>query len=285
MDPTGKLSLLKSLMTSKELPVNTGARLLGINRTSIYYTSKPASSEELKAKAIIDKLHTEHPTWGKRQMSEQLKARGYNVGRRKARRYMTEMAIDPIYPKMNLSKRMQENKVFPYLLRHAQISKPNEAWSVDISYIPLTDGFVYLTAIIDWASRCIVGWDIDDTLDTRMVIAALEKAFAVAIPQILNSDQGCQFTSKEYVNYVQNRKIRISMDGKGRWADNIMIERWFRSLKYEEVYLTSYQNIREARTAIGKYIHDYNFKRLHSSLEYKTPASCYYPAMLLPYVS
>lgn len=163
-------------------------------------------------------------------MSAQLKARGYHVGRRKARRYMNEMDIYPIYPKMNLSKRMQQAKVCP-------------------------------------------------------VINALKKAFKVAKPQILNSDQGCQFTSQQYIDFVKENGIRQSMDGKSRWADNIMIERWFRSFKYEEAYLTQYNNIREARTAIGQYIHTYNFERRHSALDYQTPAECYYPAMLLPYVA
>ena len=165
-----------------------GAKLLDINRTSIYYKGTPVSEEELSCKEIIDHLHTDNPTWGARQMSAQLKARGYHVGRRKARRYMNEMDIYPIYPKMNLSKRMQQAKVCPYLLRNAVIDRPNQAWSIDITYIPIKRGFLYLTAVIDWYSRCIVGWEVDDTLDTRMVINALKKAFKVAKPQILNSD-------------------------------------------------------------------------------------------------
>ena len=248
------------------------------------FSPKP-SEEELACKEIIDHLHTDNPTWGARQMSAQLKARGYRVGRRKARRYMNEMDIYPIYPKMNLSKRMQQAKVCPYLLRNAVIDRPNQAWSIDITYVPIRRGFLYLTAVIDWYSRCIVGWEVDDTLDTRMVINALKKAFKVAKPQILNSDQGCQFTSQQYIDFVKENGIRQSMDGKSRWADNIMIERWFRSFKYEEAYLTQYNNIREARSAIGKYIHTYNFERRHSALDYQTPAECYYPAMLLPYVA
>ena len=144
---------------------------------------------------------------------------------------MTKMGIDPLYPKMNLSKRMQQVKVCPYLLRNAVIDRPNQAWSIDITYIPIKHGFLYLTAIIDWYSRCIVGWEVDDTLDTRMVINALKKAFKVAKPLILNSDQGCQFTSTEYIAFLKENHIRQSMDGKSRWADNIMIERWFRSFK------------------------------------------------------
>ena len=198
---------------------------------------------------------------------------------------MTKMGIDPLYPKMNLSKRMQQVKVCPYLLRNAVIDRPNQAWSIDITYIPIKHGFLYLTAIIDWYSRCIVGWEIDDTLDTKMVINALKKAFKVANPLILNSDQGCQFTSTEYIAFLKENHIRQSMDGKSRWADNIMIERWFRSFKYEEAYLTQYANILEARAAIKSYVHTYNFERCHSAINDQTPASYYYPALLIDHAA
>ena len=214
-------------------------------------------------------------------MSAQLKLRGYQVGRRKAGRYMREMDITPIYPKMNLSKRMKQAKVCPYLLRNAVIDRPNQAWSIDITYIPMKHGFLYLTAIIDWYSRCIVGWDVDDTLDTTMVINACNKAFKIAKPLIINSDQGSQFTSDKYIAFIRDNGIRKSMDGKSRWADNIMIERWFRSFKYEEAYLTEYANLKEARETIGRYIYNYNFERCHQAIDNKRPAEMYYPAMLL----
>ena len=284
-DLTTRVNLVRNLLTTKELPASVGASLLDINRTSIYYKGSPVSDDELACKEIIDHLHTDNPTWGARQMSAQLKARGYRVGRRKARRYMNEMDIHPIYPKMNLSKRMQQAKVCPYLLRNAVIDKPNQAWSIDITYIPIKHGFLYLTAVIDWYSRCIIGWEVDDTLDTRMVLNALNKAFKIAKSQILNSDQGCQFTSQQYIDFVKENGIRQSMDGKSRWADNIMIERWFRSFKYEEAYLTQYNNIKEARAAIKRYVHTYNFERYHSTLDYHTPAEYYYPAMLMSYVA
>ncbi|MFR7537720.1 MAG: IS3 family transposase [Clostridium sp.] len=280
-DLTTRVNLVRSLSTTKELPVSTGAKLLDINCTSVYYSGLPVSQEELECKAIIDHLHTDNPTWGARQMSAQLKLRGYHVGRRKARRYMCEMDITPIYPKMNLSKRMKQAKVCPYLLRNAVIDRPNQAWSIDITYIPMKHGFLYLTAIIDWYSRCIVGWDVDDTLDTTMVINACKKAFKVAKPLIINSDQGSQFTSDKYIDFIRNNGIRQSMDGKSRWADNIMIERWFRSFKYEEAYLTEYANLRETREAIGRYIYTYNFERCHQAIGNKRPAEVYYPAMLL----
>ena len=241
-DLTTRVNLVRSLSTTKELPVSTGAKLLGINRTSVYYGGLPVSQEELECKSIIDHLHTDNPTWGARQMSAQLKLRGYHVGRRKASRYMREM---------------------------------------DITYIPMKHGFLYLTAIIDWYSRCIVGWDVDDTLDTTMVINACKKAFKVAKPLIINSDQDSQFTSDKYIDFIRNSGIRQSMDGKSRWADNIMIERWFRSFKYEEAYLTEYANLKEAREAIGRYIYTYNFERCHQSIGNKRPAEVYYPVMLL----
>ena len=171
--------------------------------------------------------------------------------------------------------------ILPYLLKNVDIKRPSQAWSIDITYIPIKHGFLYLTAIIDWYSRCIVGWEVDDTLDTRMVIQAVRKAFRIAKPEILNSDQGCQFTSNEYKTFLLENHVLQSMDGKSRWADNIMIERWFRSFKYEEAYLTQYNNIREAREAIRIYVKKYNFERCHSAIGGVPPALVYYPAMLL----
>jgi putative transposase len=282
LDQTTRVNLVRSLSKTekKEIPVSVAADLASVNRTSIYYNGRPVSDIELECKAIIDHLHTDNPTWGARQMSAQLKMLGYRIGRKKARRYMTEMAIDPIYPKMNLSKCQQRAAVVPYLLRNAVIDRPNQAWSIDITYIPIKRGFLYLTAIIDWYSRCIVGWELDDTLDTRACIDACKKAFKVAKPEILNSDQGCQFTSHEYKGFLKENGIRQSMDGKSRWADNIMIERWFRTFKYDEAYLTEWHNIKEARQAIAAYIHKYNFERCHSAIGNVPPATKYYPAML-----
>lgn len=166
------------------------------------------------------------------------------------------------------------------MLRNTIINRANQAWSIDITYIKLRHGYVYLTAIIDWHSRCIVGWELDDTLETSMVLRALEKAFQMAKPEILNSDQGSQFTSREYIDFVEKNRVKISMDGKSRWADNIMIERWFRTLKYDEVYLKDYENIKDARHQIGAFIHNYNFEKLHSALGYQSPADVYNPLLL-----
>ena len=267
-------------MLSKELTISTVAALLDVNRTSAYYKSKDPSALEIACKNIIDELHTENPTWGSRQLSRQLKKRNYDIGRLKTRRFMNEMDIDVIYPKRNLSKHNKAHKIYPYLLRNITINRANQVWSIDITYIKIHRSFVYLTAIIDWHSRCIVGWDLDDTLGTAMVKRALSKALEVSTPEIINSDQGSQFTSNDYVSFVNQNKMKISMDGKGRWADNIMIERWFRTLKYDEIYLKDYVNMKEARREIKNFIHKYNFEKLHSSLNYQTPAELYYPQLL-----
>ena len=278
-----RVNIVRNLLKTKNLPAKTGAELLDVNRTSIYYQKPPASDEDLECKEFIDHIHTDNPAWGTRQISLQLKQHGYNMGRKKTRHYMLEMGIDAIYPKMNLSKRQQKSKVFPYLLKSAIINRPNQAWSIDITYIPIKHGFLYLTAAIDWYSRCIVGWSVEDTLDTRLVLDALKKAFKVATPIILNSDQGCQFTSNEYIKFLKDNRIIQSMGGKSRWADNVMIERWFRTFKYEEAYLTQYNNIKEARKAIKKYINTYNFIRCHSAIGNIPPAKAYYPQMLMDY--
>ena len=293
LDQDTKTSLLQSLSKSracasgrereKKLSVRVAAVLPGLNRTSIYYKHRnnKSAEEELACKALIDRIHTDNPSWGARQLSKQLRLQGFKAGRFRTMRFMREMGIDAIYPKMNLSKRQKKAQILPYLLKNVDIKRPNQAWSIDITYIPIKHGFLYLTAIIDWYSRCIVGWEADDTLDTRMVIQAVRKAFRIAKPEILNSDQGCQFTSNEYKTFLLENHVLQSMDGKSRRADNIMIERWFRSFRYEEAYLTQYNNIREAREAIRIYVKKYNFERCHSAIGGVPPALVYYPAMLL----
>jgi len=291
LDLTGRVGLLhaqkaeledhKTLEDSKKpLTLSTVAELLDVNRTSVYYTPKEPSDFEIMVKHKIDAIHTDSPSWGSRQISKTLQKQGIKIGRLKTRKYMQEMSIEAIYPKPNLSKPTKGHKIYPYLLRNAVITRANQAWSIDITYIKLRRGFIYLTAIIDWHSKCIVGWELDDTLSTRMVIQALKMAYAVATPEILNSDQGSQFTSHEYINFVINNKSKISMDGKGRWADNIPIERWFRTLKYDEVYLKDYEHIKDARKQIGEFINKYNFVKLNSALNYETPADMYYPVLL-----
>lgn len=274
-DQTTRLSLVQNLQRSKEIPVSVGARLLNINRSSVYVSKKQVSTEELTHKRIIDQLHTDHPTWGNRQMVSQLKRQGYLIGRKRVRRYMTEMGIEAIYPKENLSRRAHATHIMPYLLRNMVINRPNQVWSIDITYIPTQFGHVYMTAIIDWYSKCIVGWYIDDSLGVYMVIQALERALRHAKPDIINSDQGSQFTSKEYREYLKSEGIKQSMDGKGRWADNIAIERWFRTFKHDEAYINEYRNIKDTRRSVAAYIDVYNTKRHHSALGMLTPVEVY----------
>lgn len=220
----------------------------------------------------IDYWHTTMPYIGTRKIVVQLRNEGYSVGRKLVRSYMQEMGIHTVYPKVNTSKRNFKEAIVPYLLRNKLICAPNQVWSVDITYIKLHRGHMYLTAIIDWYSRKIMGWELSDTLDTRPVLATVKNAVANhGTPAIINSDQGCQFTSDDYKQLLRDLGIRQSMDGKSRWADNIMIERWFRSLKCESLYINEYKTPRDLRQLVREYISEYNTARPHEALEYRTP--------------
>lgn len=254
--------------------------LLSIPRSRVYFERAKPSSEALerleRIMSRIDFWHTQMPYIGTRKMITMLAGDGYFVGRKLVRRLMAEMGIHAIYPKANLSKRNFKEAIVPYLLRNKPIILPNQAWSVDITYIRMRHGHMYLTAIIDWYSRLIVGWNLSDTLDSTGVIQAVQEAVAIhGCPAILNSDQGCQFTSGEYKKLLQALHIRQSMDGKSRWADNIVVERWFRSLKTEEIYINEYSSPRVLRRAIGAYIQQYNTVRPHEALDNLTPVAMY----------
>ena len=225
----------------------------------------------------LDYWHTTLPALGSRKLAAKLQSEGYDVGRKLVRRLMSEMRICAIYPKPNLSKRNFRESIVPYLLRDKVVFFPNQVWSVDITYIKLDRSHMYLTAIIDWHSRKIVGWNLSDTLGIQPVLDAVRNAVdKFGTPAILNSDQGVQFTSNEYKQLLRDLHIQQSMDGKSRWADNIMIERWFRSLKTELIYINEFRSPRELRQSIRSYINDYNTLRPHESLEYETPDSVYY---------
>ena len=227
--------------------------------------------------ARLDYWHTTLPALGSRKLAAKLQSEGYDVGRKLVRRLMLEMGMWAIYPKPNLSKRNFRESIVPYLLRNKAVSFPNQVWSIDITYIKLDRSHMYLTAIIDWHSRKIVGWNLSDTLGIQPVLDAVRNAVdKFGTPAILNSDQGVQFTSNEYKQFLRNLHIQQSMDGKSRWADNIMIERWFRSLKTELIYINEFRSPRELRQSIRSYINDYNTLRPHESLEYETPDSVYY---------
>lgn len=269
------------IQKDSELSVRRQCELLGVNRSGFYYHAVPADETRLAAEEElmrrIDDWHMKFPYFGSRKIMVKLREEGYNVGRKTVRRLMQKMAIYAIYPKINLSKRNFKESVVPYLLRNYPVNFPNQVWSIDITYISMPQGHMYLTAIIDWYSRKIVGHYLSDALDTDSVIHAVKEAVAAhGIPAILNSDQGCQFTSSEYKSLLKELHIRQSMDGKSRWADNIMIERWFRSLKNEQIYPNEYHSPRELRKLINEYVDAYNRERPHEALGYKVPDAIYY---------
>ena len=264
-----------------DLPVSRQCELLGISRSTYYYKPKEPSAEETafreKVMAKIDEIHTKHPYMGTRKISNKLKEQGINAGRKLVRTLMREMAIYPIFPGPNLSKRNFKEGIVPYLLRNANIFMPNQAWSIDITYIKMNHGHMYLTAIIDWYSRRIMGWDLSDSLEIGSTLKAVKDAVAeYGVPAIINSDQGSQYTSAEYKKLLSSLNIRQSMDGKSRWADNIMIERWFRSLKTEKLYINEYTSPKALRADIRDYINEYNTERPHEALDYSTPEEVYY---------
>ena len=264
-----------------ELSVRRQCELLGIPRSQLYYEAKEADPAAAERKeeilARIDYWHTMMPALGARRLRTKLKDDGYDVTRKSIRKYMEEMGICAVYPKPNLSRRNFQEGIMPYLLRNYVAQFPNQVWSIDITYIKMQKSHMYLTAIIDWYSRKIVGWRLADTLSTQPVLEAVREAVEqFGVPGILNSDQGSQFTSEEYRQLLQELHIRQSMDGKGRWADNIMIERWFRSLKTEEIYPKEFRSPRELRKALKEYIRLYNCERPHQSLDNATPDKVFY---------
>jgi putative transposase len=268
----------------RKLSISKQAELLNINRTSLYYKPVPVSDEEYWIKRIIDEVYTEHPEYGYRRMNVVLN-RDYDIhiNPKRTKRYMREMGIHGFCPGPNLSKRLHKKYVHPYLLRGLNINMPNQVWSVDITYCRMKRGFMYMAAIIDWHSRYIVGYSFSNTLEKTFVINAIKKAIKrYGKPDIINSDQGSQFTSDEYICLLKDNNIKISMDGKGRALDNQRIERFFRSYKWEKLYLEDYETGHQLRDITKEYIEHYNNKRPHQSLEYKTPAEYYNSRVQLP---
>jgi putative transposase len=263
------------------MPLTIQAKLLSLSRSSLYYVPVGPSAREIAIKHRIDELYTKHPFYGSRKMTVVLCQEGIYVSRPTVQSYMREMGIAGIAPGPNLSKRNQEHKVYPYLLRGLKIERPNQVWGIDITYIRLLGGWMYLVAILDWFSRYVVNWELDQTLEIPFVLRAVDSALEQASPEIWNSDQGGQFTSPQYINRLLAADIRISMDGKGRARDNILTERLWRTIKYEEVYLKDYCSPREARQRLRRYFNFYNFERPHQSLDYSTPAQIYFRDQLL----
>jgi putative transposase len=261
--------------TSLELSLKSQADLLGLSRSSLYYHPMPPSPEEVAIKHRIDEIYTRWPFYGSRRITVVLNREDIFISRLTVQRYMRAMGIFGIAPGPNTSKAAPEHKIYPYLLRHVSAGYADHVWGIDITYIRLKGGWMYLVAILDWFSRFVIAWELDQTLELPFVLNAVDCALKQAAPTIWNSDQGSHFTSPQYLDRLLAANVQISMDGRGRAVDNIFTERLWRSVKYEEVYLNDYASPREARWGLARYFQFYNYERPHQALDYQTPAQVY----------
>ncbi len=260
----------------KKYSIRKQCEVLGVNRAAVYYEPRKLNQRDQLLMKLIDTEYTKRPFYGTRRLQRFLKKKGYLVGRKHVGTLMRKMGIEAVYPKPNLSRKHPEHKIYPYLLRGLDITKPNQVWSTDITYIRMKEGFAYLVAIMDWHSRSVLSWRLSNTLEADFCVEALEEAFSkYGKPEIFNTDQGSQFTSEKFIGKLVNKKITISMDGRGRAYDNIFTERLWRTVKYEDIYLKGYTNITETREGLKEYFEFYNEERSHQSLGYKTPAEIY----------
>ncbi len=260
-----------------KLSLTRQAELLNISRGAIYYKSRDVSAADLKIMRRLDALHLDYPFAGSRMLRDMLIREGVSVGRRHVRTLMKKMGIEAIYRRPNTSKAAPGHKIYPYLLRGLKIDRANQVWAMDITYIPMTRGFIYLAAVVDVFSRRVLSHRISITLETGFCVEALQEALELhGKPEIFNTDQGSQFTSSDFIEVLEGHEISISMDGKGAWRDNVFVERLWRSVKYEEVYLKAYQSVSEARASIGRYLQFYNTLRPHSALDRRTPDEAYF---------
>jgi putative transposase len=260
-----------------KLPLSRQAALLRLGRGSLYYAPRPVSAADLAVMRRIDELHLNYPFAGSRMLRDFLRADGVDIGREKVAAMMRRMRIEAVYRRPNTSKPVPCHKVYPYLLRGMKIARPNQVWAMDITYIPMVRGFVYLAAVVDWFSRRVLAWRLSITLEVEFCIEAVEEALArYGTPEIFNTDQGSQFTSAAFTGLLKETGIAISMDGKAAWRDNVFVERLWRSVKYEEVYLHAYASVAEARAGLGRYLNFYNGRRPHSSLGARTPDQVYF---------
>jgi putative transposase len=258
------------------LSITQQCQLVSIPRSSYYYESKGESALNLELLEVIDRQFLLTPFFGSRQMTRHLRRQGYCIGRKRVRRLMKVLAIQALYQRPRTSDPNPEHRIYPYLLRDLEVKEPNQVWCADVTYIPMKRGFLYLVAIMDWASRRVLAWRLSNSLEPSFCVEALEEALErYGPPEIMNTDQGSQFTGLDFIRTLERAGVRISMDGKGRWMDNVFIERLWRSLKYEKVYLAEFQVGSEAREAIAEWIHFYNHQRPHSSLDDRTPNEAY----------
>ena len=251
--------------------------LLDVPRSSAYYRGEPVSEADLAVMRLIDEIHLQWPFYGSRRMRDELEERGHTVNRKRVQRLMRQMGLRALYPRRRTSQPGKGHKIYPYLLRDLSIERANQAWASDISYIPMAKGFMYLVAIMDWYSRRVLSWRVSNTLDADFCIEALEEALQrFEAPEIFNTDQGSQFTCEAFTDVLKGHAIAISMDGKGRWVDNVFVERLWRSVKYEDVYLRAYETPTELRAGLARYFGFYNTKRRHSALDRRTPDAVYF---------
>jgi putative transposase len=265
------------------LPVTKQAEVLNISRGSVYYLPRPVPEGDLKLMRRLDQLHMDYPFAGARMLSGLLNGEGFVIGRKHTASLMKKMGISALYCKPNTSKPAPGHKIYPYLLRSLKVERANQAWAMDITYIPMAKGSVYLACVVDWHTRRVLSWRLSITMDTSFCIEAVQEALEkYGSPDIFNTDQGSQFTSEAFTSVLRDKNIAISMDGKGAWRDNVFVERLWRSVKYEEVYLKAYASVAEARAGIGSYLNFYNTKRPHQGLDGNTPDAAYFTQLQLP---
>lgn len=264
-------------LTHPELGIRRQCELLGLNRSSYYYEPAKESAYNLELMALLDQQYMETPFYGKRKMKRWLEEQGHKVNIKRVARLMRLMGIEAIYPKPKTTIRSTEHKIYPYLLKGLTIDRPNLVWCTDITYIPLGNGYMYLVAVMDWFSRYVLAWELSNTMDVQFCIDALEMAFAYGKPQIFNSDQGTQFTSDAFTSILKDAQTQISMDGRGRYLDNIFIERLWRTVKYENIYIWRYETVPELVTGLDNYFDFYNNHRFHQALDYRKPVQLYQP--------
>jgi putative transposase len=259
------------------LALTRQAKLLKLSRSSVYYRPRPVSPADLAMMRRIDELHLDYPFAGSRMLRDLLRGEGVAIGRQRVATMMKRMGIEALYRRPNTSKPVAGHKIYPYLLRSVAVERPNQVWAMDITYIPMARGFVYLAAVVDWFSRRVLSWRVSITMEVEFCLAAVEEALSKhGKPEIFNTDQGSQFTGQDFTGLLLDNAIAISMDGKGAWRDNVFVERLWRSVKYEEVYLRAYDSVGEARASIGRYLDFYNRRRPHSSLDARTPDHAYF---------
>ena len=263
-----------------QLPISQQAKVLGISRGTAYYQPRPVSPRDQTLMNRIDRLHLELPFAGARMLRDLLRQEGYKVGRKHVSTLMIRMGIEALYRKPRTTKPHPGHKVYPYLLRNLPVTQANQVWAMDITYLPMARGFVYLAAVVDWFTRRVLSWKLSTTMDVHFCLEAVEEAIAnYGTPEIMNTDQGSQFTSQAFTGLLKENDIRISMDGKGAWRDNVFVERLWRSVKYEEVYLHAYDSVSSARAGLDRYFRFYNGRRPHSSLDRQTPDQVYFESL------